>query len=183
MNTLSSPDRYSKLSIALHWLMLLVMIAVFATIELRTNFPRGSDIREGMKMWHFMLGLSILVLVLVRIVARLTTPAPAELPGEPAWRRLASKATHLALYALMLGMPLAGWTILSAEGEPIPFFGMELPPLVAPDKDFAHQVEELHELGGTIAYWLIGLHALAGLFHHYVLKDKVLLRMMPRRGA
>jgi cytochrome b561 len=81
----------------------------------------------------------------------------------------------------MLGMPLAGWTILSAEGDPIPFFGLELPPLVGPDKDFAHQVEELHELGGTIAYWLIGLHALAALFHHYVLKDGVLLRMMPRR--
>ena len=183
MNTLTSSDRYSKLSIALHWLMALVIAAVFATIELRTNFPRGSDIREGLKMWHFMLGLSILVLVLVRIVARLTTPAPAQLPGEPAWRRLVSKGTHLVLYALMLGMPITGWMILSAEGEPIPFFGLELPPLIAPNKDLAHDIEELHELGGEIGYWLIGLHALAALFHHYVLKDNVLLRMMPRRGA
>lgn len=183
MNTLTSSDRYSKLSIALHWLMVLVIAAVFATIELRTNFPRGSDIREGLKMWHFMLGLSILLLVLVRIVARLTTPAPSELPGEPAWRRLVSKGTHLVLYALMLGMPIAGWMILSAEGEPIPFFGLELPPLIAPNKDLAHDIEELHELGGEIGYWLIGLHALAALFHHYVLKDNVLLRMMPRRRA
>ena len=181
MNTLGTTDRYSKLSIALHWLMLLVMIAVFATIELRTNFPRGSDIREGMKMWHFMLGLSILALVLVRIVARLTTRAPAQLPGEPAWRRLASKGTHLALYALMLGMPLAGWTILSAEGAPIPFFGLELPALTSPDKALARQIKEWHELAGVAGYWLIGLHAAAALSHHYISRDNTLLRMLPGR--
>ena len=175
-------DRYSKLSIALHWLMVLVIAGVFTTIELHGKFPRGSEMREGLETWHFMLGLSVLALVIVRIAARLMTPSPAPLP-EPAWRKWSSKATHLALYALMLGMPLAGWTILSAAGQPIPFFGLELPPLVGPDKELAETIEELHELGGEIGYWLIGLHALAALFHHYVLKDGVLLRMMPRRGA
>ena len=107
MSTLNQSDRYSKLSITLHWLMVLVIAAAFLTIELRTNFPRGSDIREGLKTWHFMLGLSVLALVIVRIAARLITPSPAELP-EPAWRKWTAKATHLALYALMLGMPIAG---------------------------------------------------------------------------
>ena len=129
-----------------------------------------------------MLGLSVLALVIVRIAARLLTPSPAELP-EPAWRKWSSKATHLALYGLMLGMPIAGWTILSAAGKPIPFFGLELPALVGPNKELAETIAELHETGGEIGYWLIGLHALAALFHHYVLKDNVLLRMMPRRGA
>lgn len=182
MNTSNQSDRYSKLSITLHWLMVLIIAAVFATIELRSNFPRGSDIREGLKAWHFMLGLSILGLVIVRIAARVMTPSPAELP-EPAWRKWTSKVTHLALYALMLGMPIAGWVILSAAGKPIPFFGLELPPLVGPNKDLAGQIKELHELGAEIGLWLVGLHALAALFHHYVLKDGVLLRMMPRRGA
>lgn len=182
MSTLNPTDRYSKLSIALHWLMVLVIAGVFTTIELHGKFPRGSEMRENLETWHFMLGLSVLALVIVRIAARFLTPSPAELPA-PAWRKLSSKAVHLALYALMLGMPLAGWTILSAAGQPIPFFGLELPPLVAPDKELAETIEELHELGGEIGYWLIGLHALAGLFHHYVLKDNVLLRMMPRRGA
>lgn len=180
MTTLNKSDRYSSLSILLHWLMLLVIAAAFATIELRTNFPRGSEIREGLKMWHFMLGLSVLGLVVVRIAARLFTAGPAELP-EPGWRKALSRLTHLALYALMLAMPVAGWLILSAEGETIPFFGLELPPLVAANEGLAKQVEELHELGGEIGYWLIGFHALAALFHHYVLKDGVLLRMMPRR--
>lgn len=182
MTSLNQPNRYSSLSITLHWLMLLVIAAAFATIELRTSFPRGSDIREGLKTWHFMLGLSVLALVIVRIAARLLTASPADLP-EPAWRKALAKLTHLALYALMIGMPIAGWTILSAEGEAVPFFGLELPPLVAPNEGLAKQVEELHELGGTIGYWLIGFHALAALFHLYVIKDNVLLRMMPGKSA
>lgn len=182
MSTLNPSDRYSKLSIILHWLMALVIVATFLAIELRENYPRGSDIREAFKTWHFMLGLSVLGLVIVRIAARLMTPSPAELP-EPAWRKWTSKATHLALYALMLGLPIAGWLILSAAGKPIPFFGLELPPLIGPNKDLAGEIKELHELGAEVGLWLVGFHALAALFHHYVLKDGVLLRMMPRRGA
>ncbi len=178
MTTPIAPNRYAPISIALHWLMLLVIAAVFATIELRTEFPRGSAIRDGLKTWHFMLGLSILALVVVRIGARLKYPAPAE-PGEPAWSKALAKVTHLALYLLMIGMPIAGWVILSAEGKAVPFFGLELPPLVGENKDLAGQVEHWHKLGGTIGYWLIGLHALAALVHHHVLKDGVLKRMMP----
>lgn len=176
MNDLSNVSRYSRPSVILHWLMLLVMVAVYATIELREFWPRGSVPREGLKSWHFMLGLSVFALVWLRIAARLVFPAPAPL-AEPAWRHAAAKITHFLLYVLMLGMPLAGWLILSAEGETIPFFGLELPALTAPDEVLAGQVEEIHELGGTIGYWLIGLHAAAALFHHYIIKDKLLRRM------
>lgn len=180
MTDLNKTDRYAGLSIALHWLMLLVIAAVFATIELRSSFPRGSDIREGLKMWHFMLGLSVLALVVVRIGARLRFPAPLG-QSEPKWQKVLAKVTHSALYLLMIGMPLAGWVILSGEGKAIPFFGLELPALIGPNKDLAKQVEEIHELGGTIGYWLIGFHALAALFHHHVLKDGTMKRMLPGR--
>ena len=173
--------RYSLISITLHWLMFALIVAVYAMMELRDFYPRGSDPREAMKAWHFTLGLSVFALVWVRIIARLFTAAPPKL-NEPAWRSRMAKATHLALYALMIAMPLAGWVILSAEGDAIPFWGFNLPALVPVDKALAGQVEELHELGGTIGYWLIGLHAAASLFHHYVLKDGLLWRMVPRRG-
>ena len=171
-----APNRYSNPSIALHWLMLLLFVAVYATIELREIYPKGSDPREAMKSWHFMLGLSVFALVWVRIVARLVFPAPAPL-DEIAWRSALAKAMHLALYVLMIAMPLAGWMILSAEGDPIPFFGLRLPALTGPDAALAERVEELHQLGGTIGYWLIGLHAAASLAHHYVLKDHLIERM------
>ena len=62
------------------------------------------------------------------------------------------------------------------------FYGFDLPPLTLKDVDTAKQIKGWHELGGTLGYWLIGLHALAGLFHHYVMKDNTLLRMLPKRN-
>jgi cytochrome b561 len=75
-----------------------------------------------------------------------------------------------------------GWLVLSAAGKPIPFFGLELPALIAPNEELAKELKELHETVGTLGYWLIGLHAVAALFHHYVLKDNTLLSMLPKRS-
>lgn len=176
------PARYSRLSISLHWLMLLLIAATYACMELREFLPRGSDPREAMKSWHFMLGLSVLFLVIVRIAARFLAPAPPIVPTPAAWQAWSAKLVHLALYALMLGMPIAGWIILSAEGKPVPFFGLELPGLVGKNHGVAESFEEIHETIGKIGYFLIGAHALAALFHHYVVRDNTLRRMLPGRG-
>ena len=182
MSWKNTENRYGSLSIALHWLMLILIAAVYACIELKGNFPKGSEPRELLKQWHFMLGMAIFALVWLRLLARSLSPTPAIVPALPAWQAIPSKLMHLALYALMIGAPLAGWLILSAAGKPIPFFGLEVPPLVGEDKQLAGQIKELHELAGTAGYWLIGLHAVAGLFHHFVSRDNTLTRMLPGRG-
>lgn len=178
--TKSAPhSRYSSLSITLHWAMLVLLIAVYACMELRGYYPRGSDFRESLKMWHFMFGLTVLLLVLIRVVARVTGGTPPITPDPPAWQTLIARLTHLALYAFMIAMPIAGWVILSASGKTIPFYGLDLPALVGPNKALAEQVKELHETVATIGYFLVGLHAVAALFHHYIVKDDTLRRMMP----
>lgn len=174
--------RYSTASITLHWLMFLLIVAVYATILLHELFPKGSDPRELLETWHFMLGLSVLALVGLRIAVRLSRPTPPITPAPAVWQQKLATLGHLALYGLMLAMPLAGWVILSAEGKDIPFFGFNLPPLVGVNESLAHDVEEIHEAVGEAGYWLIGLHAAAGLFHHYLLKDNTLLRMLPGRA-
>ena len=174
-------ERYSTLSLSLQWLMLVLLVAVYACMELREYWPKGSDFREGLKTWHFMLGLSVLALVIVRIAARFAGTIPPITPAPPVWQMRLAGLLHLALYVFMIAMPILGWTLLSAAGKPIPFFGLVLPPLVAPDKAFAEQVKEIHETLATIGYFLIGAHALAGLFHHYFLKDDTLRRMLPGR--
>ena len=171
-------ERYSSATIALHWFMLALLAAVYACIELREFWPKGSDRRALLKTWHFMLGLSVLALVGIRIVARLLGGTPPIVPAPPTWQQRLGQVVHGLLYLLMIAMPIGGWLILSAEGDPIPFFGLELPALVAPDEAFAKQIEELHETGGTIGYWLIGLHAAAALFHHYIMRDNTLRRML-----
>lgn len=176
-------SRYAPISIILHWTMLLLIGAVYAAIELRTFFPRGSDLRNGFKTWHFMLGLAVLTLVAVRLLARFALPVPAPLsPRPPPWQTIASRLTHVALYALMIGMPLAGWATLSAQGTPVPYFGLVLPPLISPDAALGDWIQEIHETAGTVGYWLIALHASAALFHHYWLRDDTLGRMLPRRS-
>ena len=179
MSWKNSENRYGSLSIALHWLMLILIAAVYACIELKGNYPRGSDTRELLKQWHFMLGLSVFALVWLRLLARLIAPAPRIVPAIPLWQALPTKLMHLALYALMIGAPLAGWLILSAVDKPIPFFGLQLPALIGPNPELAGQIKELHELAGVAGYWLIGLHAAGGLFHHFIRRDNTLTRMLP----
>ncbi len=178
---MSSSKRYSSLTISLHWLMLLLIIASYTFILIRTEFPKGSEPRALVKMLHFSIGVTIFALVWVRIAARLAGgPAPAITPTPPALQHRLGKLAHLALYGLMIGMPIGGMLILSFEGEAIPFFGLfEFGPFLTANEGYAETVEELHELGGTIGYFLIGLHAAAGLYHHYVRRDDTLKRMLP----
>jgi cytochrome b561 len=179
MNIPTTSPRFSSLSIALHWLTLAVLVGVYACINLTDIYPKGSDMRALLKTWHFMLGLSVLLLVVVRLPARAWGLTPPITPELPLWQARLSGLIHLALYGLMLVMPLLGWWLLSAEGKPIPFFGWQLPSLTLENRDLADQIKDLHETIGSIGYFLIGAHALAALYHHYVLRDNTLLRMLP----
>lgn len=172
-------QHYGAPSIWLHWLMLVLMVAVYACIELRELFPKGSGPRDALKTWHFMLGLSVFILVWLRLAIRLSGPVP-HVEGDPAWQKLAAKLMHIALYALMIVMPLLGWLMLSAAGKPIPFFGLSLPALIGEDKGLASVLKETHETVGTVGYYLIALHAAAALFHHYIKRDDTLARMLYR---
>ncbi|HEY0720320.1 MAG TPA: cytochrome b [Gammaproteobacteria bacterium] len=179
----NSTERYGSVSIGLHWLMLALMVAVYATIELRELYPKGSDPREALKSWHFMLGLSIFALVWLRMLMRVIAPTPRIVPAQKPLEALLAKLMHGALYLLMIGLPLVGWLLLSASGKPIPFFGLQLPPLLGESKELAGQLKELHETVGEVGYFLIGLHAAAALFHHYIRRDNTLLMMLPQRGG
>lgn len=173
--------RYGALTIGLHWLMLLLMAAVYACMELKGVFPRGSDGRAAMQTWHFMLGLSVGVLVVVRLLVVATGAVPRIVPLPPRTQNLLATLMKLALYAFMLAMPVLGWLILSAKGSVIPFFGLQLPALIGVSKETAGWIKQIHETLATVGYFLIGGHAAAALFHHYVVRDNTLLRMLPRR--
>ncbi len=173
----NTTDRYHLSSVAMHWLMLALFIGVYASINLRELFDKGSAPREALKSLHFMLGLLMFALVWLRLSMRIKHAAPGITPAPPAWQEAAAKAAHFALYAIMIGMPLMGWLLLSAAGKPIPFFGLELPALIGPDKALAGQLKQVHELVGELGYFLIGAHAVAALFHHYIKRDNTLMRM------
>lgn len=182
MNMRNTSERYGLISVGIHWLMLILIIAVYACIDLREYYPKGSYIRDALKTWHFMLGLSVFVLVWARLVFITIGQVPRIIPEPPKWQMLSAKAIHLALYILMIGMPILGWLLLSASGKPIPFFGLHLPALISENKSVADTIKEIHETGGTVGYFLIGFHAAAGLFHHYFVRDNTLLRILPKNS-
>lgn len=171
--------RYATLSIAAHWFTLLLLVAVYALIELRGIFPKGTAAYDAMKTWHFMLGLTVFGVVGIRLLLRLAFRVPRITPQPPGWQRFLAATMHLALYVFLIVMPVLGWLTLSAKGKVIPFFGLELPPLIGLDKILGGELEDIHETIGTIGYYLVGLHAAAALFHHYFLRDDTLLRILP----
>lgn len=185
VNATSPAATYTRGAIALHWITVLVIAAVFTAIELRGYYPKGSETRAFLTSLHMMLGITVLLLVIVRIGIRVRNPAPPIIPAPPAWQDALARLVHLTLYAAMIGMPLLGWTMVSANGHAVPFYGFSLPPIANADKPLAHNLEEIHVFIGNALYYVIGLHALAALTHHYVFRDNTLARMLPlrRRGA
>jgi len=175
-------ERYGGFSIGLHWLTLALLVGVYACIELREFYPKGSHSREALATWHYMLGLTTFALVFVRMAVRLAGRTPPIQPPPARWQHRLAGLVHAALYAFLLVMPLLGWLTLSTAAEPVPFFGWQLPPLAPPNPSLSHDLEEIHGTIGTAGYYLIGLHAAAALFHHYFMRDNTLLRMLPRRG-
>jgi cytochrome b561 len=165
----------------MHWLMVVLMIFVFASIEARVFFEKGTELRDLFKMWHFMLGLLILLLVCARIYLRTIQVMPKITPPLSTMQAWGANAAHIVLYVFMVAMPIFGWIVLSAKGKAIPFFGLELPALIDYDKPLAKSLEGWHKEIGSWGYYLIGFHAVAALVHHYIQKDNTLTRMLPKK--
>ena len=177
----NTPEQWGTVSKVLHWLVVL-LILLMAWIGLRMgDMPNGPD-KIASYALHKSVGITILMLVIARIGWRFYAGAPDGVPGTPRWQERIASLTHLALYALLLAMPLSGWILNSASGFPLQWFGLVNLPAIA-DKD-----HDLHELAEGIHEWLfwamvtlVVMHAAAAFYHHLVQRDATLTRMLPAR--
>jgi cytochrome b561 len=169
--------RYPTALITLHWLTLALMLGVYALIELHDLLPKGGDARALVKAWHETLGVTVFAVVLLRLPLRLLLGVPPALATTPRWQNQLARAMHWALYGLLIAAPILGYLSLNAQGTPVPFFGLQMPVFIGPDRALMRQIKEIHEAVGTMGYWLIGLHAGAALAHHYLMHDDTLRRM------
>jgi len=181
MSWKNTKSAYGSPAIFFHWLTVVLLVAGYAAMDLKSFSQKGSALREAMASWHYLLGLLVFALVWPRLLLRLAGLAPAVEPAPPAWQATLAKAVYRALYVFMAVMPLLGWLTLSAKGEPVPFFGLELPALTGKNEGLAILFKAIHENLATVGYFLVGLHAAAALFHHYVRRDNTLRLMWPRR--
>lgn len=175
------PDRWGAVSQVLHWVIVLLIAAIATLGLLMVEMPNTPD-KVGWYALHKSLGLTLLALVLLRIGWRLRAGAPLPLQGTPRWQSRTAAVTHLALYALMLAMPLSGWLFNSAAGYPLQWFGLvNLPAIASEHPDLRELAGEIHEAGFWVLLALVIVHAAAAFYHHLFLHDATLTRMLPRR--
>ncbi|MGO4327331.1 cytochrome b [Cupriavidus sp. 2TAF22] len=183
-SALPAARRYAAPALFFHWAVFLLIAVAYAAIELKGFTARGSAARFAAMAAHEWAGVLVLALAVPRLLWRLLRGAPAPEPG-PRWMRLAGAAMHLVLYLFIFAQPLLGLLTVNAAGHvlALPALGLEVPALIAPDPALKGTFKEIHETLGTAFYTVIGLHALAALFHHYMLGDDTLRRMWRRRAG
>jgi cytochrome b561 len=184
----SGRSAYSAVAIAMHWLIAVLMLTNIGLAWYFTQLKGPAEVAP--LALHKSIGITVLLLTLLRIGWRLANPPPP-LPDHMArWERWAAKGTHYVFYFLMLAMPLSGWAMVSASPliklHPTVLFGVVPWPAVPYghlDSDTLHGLRKLfgntHATLAWVAYFMIALHVAAALKHHVIDRDDVLTRMLP----
>ena len=169
---------YDGVAIALHWATAALVIANFALSQVWDWFAKPT--KGLLEDTHMSFGVLLAAVIVVRLVWR-WIPGHQMSSLEAGWVRLASKATHYLLYALLAAEAGLGFAFRWGAGRPMAFFGSGIPSPVGEvmGRPLRHQLREFHEWIGWTIIVIALLHALAALYHHYVLKDRVLERMLP----
>ena len=174
-------SNYSRVQIAIHWLVFLLVVTAYCAMELRGFAPRSY--RPWFNIVHVSCGITIMGLMVVRLLARLKNPAPPIVPNPSGMMTGLAHLGHLAIYLLFIGLPILGLLMMYNRGGPWIAFGIVMPHAALANFELVDTFKAYHVLLATLGYYVMGLHAAAALIHHYFFKDNTLRRMMPgKRG-
>jgi len=179
MSEMQAPNRYSPAQKWLHWSMALLILLMVAIGLTMTNLDDGAP-KDRLYELHKSIGVTILALALVRLAVRWRRGAPPLEPGVPAWQGAAARASHYALYALIVLVPLAGWTATSSCCPPVNLFWTVPVTLPAPGGEaFSKAVFRIHFGLAFALIAVVAIHVAGALQHHLIRRDRTLLRMLP----
>lgn len=178
MNTPS--DRYTYKARWFHWAMAILIVLAYALILSRTQFERGSPLRIFVVQSHFWVGIVVLIMAFFRVAERHRHTPPGITPPLEGLLRTAATLSHYLLYAFLFVQPVLGLlTVLIEKGSlPIPLTQLLIPSPFPVSEQLAESLEDIHKLLGTIFYYVIGLHVVAAIWHHFVRKDNTVQRMV-----
>jgi len=177
-------SRYDPFVRRVHWLIAILAAIAIALAWSITGAPRHSGVRDRLIELHGSVGLVILVLMLFWMGWRLRHKSPPLRPLLSGLEALLARATHVALLALLVAMPLTGYIALSAAGRVVTLLGViPIPTLVSANPSVARAAMALHLIGEFLIYGLVALHVGAALMHGFLRRDGILERMLPRRSA
>jgi cytochrome b561 len=185
----TTPSRYGAVAMTLHWLIAAGIIANICIGLYMGDLPRSDMTKFQLIALHKSIGLTVLTLSLLRLGWRLVNPAPPLPAGTPPWMRVAAKASHHLFYFLIIAIPLAGWLMVSvgSMGHATPVFGLfgwpSVPILSDMPRSTGHPYHEMFETAHVWLAWsaiiLIPIHVGAAVYHQFIRRDDVLLRMLP----
>jgi len=167
----------------LHWLIAVLVLAQFV-IGTVAEEMKLTPAKLDLFVWHKSIGVTVLVLALLRLGWRLGNPPPAPPAGTPGWERKLASLAHWVLYALIFAVPLSGWWVSDASRVPFKaFFFVPMPDFIATDRALQEAAAEVHEALTITLLVVVMLHIGAALRHHYLLRDDVLRRMLTGRRS
>ncbi len=178
-NTATAYDPVAK---TLHWLMFLLLLAQFIVAFIMPEIKRGVVPETYIKL-HLSFGIVILLVIVLRLLWRLNRPVPPADDSLPPRQQKAARAMHWIFYFLLLVLPFMGWAAASArDWEIIPFGIMTLPYLLPAGTKIGHLIGDVHAVLSWSLLGLIGLHIALALYHYFIVRDRVLQRMLPGGG-
>ncbi len=181
----SSERRYGSVAMTLHWLIALAIVTNFSIGLYMHELPKLKPGTIELYQIHKSIGLSVLALSVLRLLWRWVNPVPPLPPGLPGWEVFAARASHVLLYVFMIGIPLAGWIMVSVSPLEIPTFWFkqfQVPHLPLEAFRGERAEDAMKVVHAYLAFAMAGLfvlHVLAALRHHIILKNDVLRRMIP----
>ena len=174
---LPASTRYTLTAQTLHWLTVLLILAVLPVAWVVVSLPQGPE-KSWLFVVHRSLGITILAPVVARLILRAVNPPPP-LPGGTPWMmELIGRLTHWLLYSLLLLMPISGY-LQSASGRAVSHFGLFNLPALPENKGLDAIAKAVHLAGQWGIYALVCLHVLATIWHVAVRRDGLLSRMIP----
>jgi len=180
MNQLSHDHSYTPVAKALHWLMAALLIGLLSLGFYMADLPLSPD-KLQLYSWHKWVGVTVFLLIWLRLLWRLTHRPPAYPASMPRALQFLAHGGHWALYGLMIAIPLTGWLMSSAKGFQTVWWGVwPIPDLLTKDKELGHNLQEVHEALNWLLVLLISGHAAAALKHHWIDRDDILTRMLPQ---
>lgn len=181
MRIKNTKTSYGLVAVIFHWLIALGVVGLFALGLWMDGLGYYDEWYRTAPHLHKSVGVLLISLVAVRLGWRLYNTRPAELESHARWEKIIAKVTHGLFYLLLFSMFISGYLITTAKGQALDVFNwFSIPAVVSSDENLEDLAGEIHEL---LAFTIIGLaivHALAALKHHFIDKDKTLLRMLGR---
>lgn len=173
--------RYDRVTMTLHWATAILVTGQFASAHIWEQFERGTPWRQGLISMHIAFGILLAAVIIARICWRSINRGKLA-PAVSGLQYLVASAVHLLLYGLLIWQVALGFTLGWAVNLPLSFFGLfTIPPLLTIAPEARETIATLHNDVAWTIIAVAGIHAAAALLHHYVLRDHVLLRMIPRR--